>query len=953
MASGTIYIAPAVHTVVNCKLYTSFNANRFSAIYGNKANAADIDKGYIYVYQHTPGIIYNSYGYARNCRLFKFIKAGADNRITLPLTLSNKLCYYFFFYSQFELDEDRRKAIVIDLDRYISFNGGKKFCRGQYIPLINRELYTERKTNNDIAFTNSVMSNFLVTNNDYQDIEFSTDENEEFNATIYLHDWFGQLKKHADAYQEQLQNYYDFFNQTVTLSDFATHPSGEKQSTPDPSMVYDDTFTIKDLYPLTEMIDKLYQANGMKYGNDLRLFNGVPVDFTYESYTSGSVNTMESVASLESVPVYKLFLQMVEEKLNQIRHDLQPFIQPILYLFGNGRANSAFMDYLYSDDHNITLLLDTLGRSFECSFFTMYPDDRKKLVAILTSAYQEHEAVFEKVAYSNRIQLHDKAGDNYVLLYILQFYSINFYADESSWLLEMLVDYAESLPDTMQVVQYNILRKGVFKNLNIQTSFCKIDERRLLNFIKKYFPDDLKDGKNYSEFIRRWFEKTERHLTEKGIQCRLVETTNLGDSSRHWVVEVEQLDTVPDTRNLRTRLRINKADVFMRKLSVIIAGFNAVYQVSLMRDCDSLVYAIPSMASAAGSVVSIGSTLADSFGVKALGRNLGSLALLLSAGESGVLAYLANKENDNDSAFFHAGASLAYFGAASAVFLGAANPVIMGLVGLGFIFTYLADYFKDTAIDIFLKYSVWGFHYKEDWRYVDDSVTLPSWWPSNELSLSQIESDKTPIQIDSKIRKNQAYNLYSRSRSHEENIKANYALLNIVRQIPPYRLEFATNDILFDNVQHRYIALDLKAGDFENMKRIKIVLRRQINTNDKGPVYGNGLTRFVYAQRAGDAKYFFKNPNPDSKIISHSLVPIESAGELYFAENMRILFLPDREYGNVPGLPASLPFTVPDNAIIVGPMLKKARAILCELTIEYSIAEWRPVQFVKRWEPLA
>jgi hypothetical protein len=438
---------------------------------------------------------------------------------------------------------------------------------------------------------------------------------------------------------------------------------------------------------------------------------------------------------------------------------------------------------------NKKLLLDTLGRSFECSFLTMYPEDRKKLAAILTSVYREYEALFEKVAFNSQTQLHNQVGDNYALLYILQFESINVYTDESLWLLEMLVDYADSLPDTMQVVQYNILRRGVFRNLNIQTSFCKIDERHLLNFIKKYFPDDLKNGKNYSEFIGRWFERTEKYLTGKGIRCRLVDMTKPGDSSKRWVVEVEQLDTVPDVNKLRTKLGIEN---LMKRVSVIIAGFNAAYQISLMRDCDSLVYAIPHMASAAGSIVSIGSTLADSFGVKALGRNLGSLALLLSAGESGVLAHLANKENDNDSAFFHAGASITYFGAASAVFLGAGNPVIMGLVGLGFIFTYLADYFKDTAIDIFLKYSVWGFHYKEDWRYVDDSVTLPSWWPSNDLSLSQIESDKTPIKIEGTIKKSDGYQLYNET--NEKNIKANYALLNIVRQIPPYRLEFATKD---------------------------------------------------------------------------------------------------------------------------------------------------------------
>jgi hypothetical protein len=136
------------------------------------------------------------------------------------------------------------------------------------------------------------------------------------------------------------------------------------------------------------------------------------------------------------------------------------------------------------------------------------------------------------------------------------------------------------------------------------------------------------------------------------------------------------------------------------------------------------------------------------------------------------------------------------------------------------------------------------------------------------------------------------------------------------------------------------------------MQHIKIVLRPQTNTNDKNPVYGSGLTRFVYVQRAGDAKYFFKNPNPDSKVVSGPLVPIKSTGELYFAERMRILFLPDREYGNVSGLPASLPFTVPGNANIAGAMLKDARAVLCELTVEYSISEWRPIRFVKRWEPL-
>jgi hypothetical protein len=353
MASGTIYITPEVRTVVNFKLYTSFNVNRFNAICGNKADAVDIDKGYIYIYrQGLGGLVYGNRVDEPNCVLVQSFKARTNNQTTLPLTYFRHLCHYFFFYSQIELTQYRRRAIAIDLHWYISSKGERKFCRAQYIPIINRELYKEKKYNGDIEFNGFVVRNFLATNDEYQDIEFSKDENGKFNTTIYLHDWFGQLKKHADAYQERLKNYYEFFDQTVTLSDFATHPSGEKQTTSDPSIVYDDTFAIKDLYPLTEMIDKLYQTDGIRYGNNLRLFNNVPINFTYENYTSGSVNTIETISPPASVPVYKLFLQMAEEKLNVIRHDLQPFIQPILYLFGNGGANSAFMDYLYSDDNN-------------------------------------------------------------------------------------------------------------------------------------------------------------------------------------------------------------------------------------------------------------------------------------------------------------------------------------------------------------------------------------------------------------------------------------------------------------------------------------------------------------------------------------------------------------------------------------------------------------------------
>jgi hypothetical protein len=968
---GMPYISPNASIAVTFERYTEFrerggyslqNNISWNTVDGVKSTATDINSGFVYIFRKYNAGMHNGDG--------SIIAVGEyemplDHTINISLTSFGEVRQNFFMYSAIKLSETNRLEIIRkDLsDCLLKNNNKNSFYRVQYIPLIKSDLFREKKTDTDIQITGTVNYAYFFhdsrySNSAFNDVDFEIRDSHVHGAVLYLHDWFGYLRSCAEKYQEEIKKYYDFFNTTVALSKYNSHPQDTDPFSNAPTIDYTDQFTVGELFLLTEMIDKICKKDPGKRQGNLRMFNKVSLSYEYDIINYDGSTRKESVNYTGPVPAYQLFLQETEEQISALINDLRSFIQRTMSLLKNRSANAAFLDYLFSNDNDKKLFLDTLGLATENYFLTMYAEDRSSFSEILTAALAASDDIIVRLPVDNIEQLYRVVGENPVLAFIVSLPFLNILTDESSRLVATLVAYSQTLSFSKVVDLHKLLSMGILKDLRQSGEVFSISAKslyRYYQYIKKPLPMRGKKP-DYSAMGRKWFDDITDDIHSKtNIPKNDIKPVEYSRFYKRWGVKIPQFEEIKDIGNLRKRGIIRGSDAFLGRMSLIVIGINTVYQLSLLNECKSLTHAVPhvfNLMSGTASVIS--SHLASISMVKAGGFAGGAFAL--AGAESLFNAYLMSQANDYDSSFFHVGASLSYFGAAAVTFKAAAAgasmtavaPAVMALVGLGFLFTTAAGYMKDEDIDVFLKYCVWGFNYREDWddRRIREE-TLPSWWPNKKLKIADMESRDHEILLGGEIKKGDAYRLYD----GENTIKANTAILNIVRQIPPYTLNVYQDPDLVNKVIPQQFVIDLNVHSFEPIKTIEARIRQEISHDHEGnPVYGTERHITIDPLSEDFTGYFYKKQPPMEPITLPPVAISSTKDEIGEAFCLRILVIPNQRFINdrLRQIPQE-PYELPANIFQGGNMVSEGKPIKVEAAIRFVQEYMRPVTMIKIW----
>jgi hypothetical protein len=901
------YFNPTTTMQLECARYEQFYVSGEpvgKVVVGDRSGAASIQDGYVYVFEDYPTgtdpLVFNM---------------SSRRTLTIAIINSGKPGNYFFMYSKKEIPAARLEAVRKDLNDFITAKGTNDankyyFYQPQYIPLINISGWKRPWQKGDVTLNSSpVVKRYLCPHvGEFHDMEFIA-TGAVYTGKIYLYDWLGLLKKFGDEYQKRLKTYHDFFEETVDCKG--------------------DFFKIKDIFPLTEIIDKIYEENPGKYIGNLRTKTKTRVANQYNP----------SSASPYQSPEFKEFLQSIGSKINALRDNLGKYIKPILGLLGDTRANSAFINSLYSSNSDKAEMLNYLGVALQELKLVIDTAGNRRFNLIMQAMYETQNEITEHISGNPTVEsIHNGSGDRFLLQYISLLDLLNYFTDTSTNILDTMLEHIRDLPLTVTVSQFKALQKGLFKDFAIPKRFCATTKRSLLKYAKDKKIAIPYTGKevNFNQLANYFKDRVTTDLRNRGYRDEASRIRVVQTSDNAWELVINEQSVEPIEANIKKLARAGKADDLVTKWSILLAGFNIVYQTGLLADCGLKPYAIPGMINIASSGFSIAGTLKKMQGNMERANRYAGVALALSAAEACVNGYFLATEKDYDASAFSWGAGGAYGGAAAAVFLGVTTAgVVPLLTGLGVFFTFLSAWFTDEPPDYFLKYSIWGKEYQKPWEGITNEH-VPSWWPSSGMEIEQIEADASPLCVGGEKTKTDAYWLYSKDNSSKEKIiRSNYAILNIIHRLPQSKITFGRHTVLENGFQvGQYALLRFDANDFEYVKTVTVNIMEQTGFNKDNPRYGKKYAMVTRLDKTPLDPYFFS---------AKTAGPVTARKDLYSADRMEILLIPGRDA--IRAL-CNNAWVFSKNTVEIA-WLKESMRIHCELTVEYSTSNLRSARVIK------
>ncbi len=808
---------------VTFKVYTEFFPN-YIKLRGNPDTAEEPQSGYVYIYRELRSAETNDD--ATRVRLWDTVDMTKSTETTLMENAFGEVNNYFFAYSKEALPATRIETIRKDIHSKIISRSNitvpqempNDYVRACYIPLIKEN--AKRK--------------YLIGN---EDVIYKTPESTE-RTVILLYDWYGYLEQYADEYQEKLQEYHSFMEEEITLSDYNTHSIEKTLSTGNPLLMnqYNDRFKFKDLYPLTDMIDRAVGMNSKKIMK-LRCHQNVLMEHYYpiSHIVAAPGEPEETVHYIDShnVPVYKDFLQQYSKKMQDFQDDFKPIVDRIISLLEDNRANTVFNDYMY--DETLTQdLFQLLGKALEHTYMTVKPAESERFSRLLDKAFMWRSILSSDILTSIRTasDLHKQIGDWSIFRYLFTIDNVTYINDVSSNILDALVSqFSKTAPET-QLCGYVTLTHGLMRTFKVRRDVFEHTPQQVKN---------LRDSGHYIDMTveQAWFSKIDNYLNGKGISGARMRITGSGTNER-WSVELpvmevldhfdlspEEMEALMKQPNI-TRKIIDTDNIIAKcglaksakdaaiKIGTILAAFNIMMELALIQESEGILECIPHYVNIVGSLIPI----ADHVTQFAHTRFLGPAAFFVSAAAYIVKIKISLDKGEPGSAFFNMGAAVSFTGAGLTL-MGISSAPALAWVAGALICSMLAEYFTYDDLDYYLEYCIWGIKYKEDW--VENDQRLPSWWPSNKFEPEAINGLTFPIRIGDTIRKRLAYRLYSRS--NEENILANRALFDMVQQIPPYKITAIQNgSILEYSYPHHFVLSFLNVHDFSSMDSMEVIL---------------------------------------------------------------------------------------------------------------------------------
>jgi hypothetical protein len=873
-----------IDVVIAFKIYSQWTKNYQGKIIGTKETAETIRNGYVYIFRKLRDSERNTD--ETRTRRYNIVDLSKTNKGTLPVRTLGEENYYFFMYSQVRLPIEREETIRLELNRLI---------RDNRLPNAgdSRLVYISLERN----YTESILGikRELYLRTDYEELSGNQADEDiaHCDAVLYLHDWYGQMEKAVKRYTDSIQEEdARYFETEVPLTNYNTHPHPQHAGArliDNSNFHADDTFSRKDLYALTLLFDELVKdgsgRDSTKYMNNLRRLEVQTIE-TDPAKLQTAISSSD-VFHNETIPCYRLFLNEVNERLAAIRQTLRPCIQDIISILEIKSADSTFIDYLYFQDGTQERMLSLLADSIIYNELTMYPEDSRRFSKIFENAFADHERIIDILPVGSPSELYKKAGEASVWTQLFALNVAAFLCTATVGILDELLKYMRTIADNIKENMVMILKKGLLKEFTARSTYFEMTQAQMRTFFRNnkiaYRLNTIDDAE------RLWRRRVEDYIHDKNIAFfdRIELKVSEADGVKKYHIAGTLFES--DYETIENKInRLKGAKDLAQSLSLIMAGYSIIEQACFIQECDSLAYTIPYWVNIAGSISNIIESQLSAAGAV---RVAGAVGWFLLGLESAVHVYLRGINNDYDAAGAYAGSTASFAVAGVIALFSGPGALVYGFVAAGLGLNLLANYLTDDEKDIFLKYSLWGTEYRENWRNSDEKLT--SWWPKDSVRFSNLDDIKYPVTLGPKTAKGSAYVL---TKEKENIIPVHNILIGMMRQIPDYKYTAFYEETLFNCYIPNQVKIELNLDSFSLAERIEIRLRK---FKEKNRITGENEYEekrnpdfAIELSDPGSSVYFYRSTR--GVVSSSDYTPIESMEFINEAGNFKLLCVPSK-----------------------------------------------------------
>jgi hypothetical protein len=801
--------------------------------HGKKTTAKDIKDiktGYVYVFREYPHA--SKGGDEPRTLVYAVLDISRGINLNVLTNDSGRARRYFFMYSRIQLSDSRVEQIRKDVGDFINAPGQNFFCRAEYIPLFPGQTNIQR--------------DYLRGTAADENVDFGTNT-DRYYPTIYLHDWFKYLDDITKEYQMKLQEYKEYLSEDFDLLEYNTELSrflGKNSQYPYEQRMKDhnhqgksrDVFPRGDLYGYTKALEELIKIKAKAGGSN-------PYDnLRRHAETVGPQNKEYPLNELHGrlfgihpVPYdYYSFLKTTEDRLRQYRNILCPLAGKIEYLYTEKyrRLHGVLIDYLNAGSGEMYVTAhELIGNSMEnlCSFLAS--DDtgtgngnNTPLLAkeILDGSLKR---CMEKIAEKNHdcvfqtpVELHAIIHDRDAFAYIITVDNIKLSLETLGKIFETI---SELCPTVSLDHSYSYIFDGRFKYLRGTGRVVSTDRARLNRWLSHRPGYAHLKARAFSEQVdawKGWHEERIKEIFGNDTMVDVVMEPN-AKANTHILRMSKMIDPTPSKVRKLKNITHQTAQA-IESFCVILDGFNIINQaVVLTGEGNSPDEIAIALFSSFGSASSMVNAVAGRMELQRVAVPAGALASVLSAAVLSLEARKKHEVHDDDAAGVYAeSAMLTVAGLLVLYMLGPAPAVIVSVFNAVFT-AHGLRHTVDDHIDVYLKYCIWGNHYREDWTGKEEPY-LPSWWP-NQNTEGNIEEVICSELEKYEIKPNDALRLYDDDL--QKILKHNDALLRVVAQMPMYRVAFDVYHELYDRGYSDYIVVSvLEIQDLSSISTIEL-----------------------------------------------------------------------------------------------------------------------------------
>lgn len=787
---------------VKFKIYTEFDDN----LMGIQASATAVKKntGYIYIFRpHVRGEKREKDG----TRVKKTIIRNPGKNESLPETILNQKTNNFFCYSLIKLSKKREKKIKKNLEKYITEkNSTKDIPNNTFI-----EYIPSRITYIPLSENNKNLRYLQPNGNPKQDFEWFKVAGENY-AIIYLYDWITYLKKITKLYSDNLKIYSDVLDSSISVS-------GE-------------TYKVSSLYSFTETLKQVVE---LKYKYDNNLANN-------DREANEISDLLKNKEKYDTK--YETYLHYLKQLVDPKKKEVEKAAEKIIALFSEDfkRIHSCLNDYSFGNDDEKDLVESIVGKSlYKISLFLS--DKTKKIFRneVVCNTLVANAKKLENINKNNweAKDIVNHVGEDDWFTFAFIFGDLKRVVTDSANILETFIGIYASKKQKNLVelkIVWNYLTKGRYRKLvNKRQKIFSINEDKIHIHARRYKTNRSKKKSRKSKTKSKKLKKSNVKNSAYNKFKKQLEDAYPGCEVKKVNNQIKVYNSQFDKNKIKKSnlgKQFNNGAKNIQKsveaLGVVLDLFNIFYQSECLISAKTKDDQILAVVSLLDSLTTISTAAASSLfkesasAIKAFGLGVGMILNGIEAGLNAIDRY-ENDDFDASNSYIASFCSLVV-GLMYLVAKAGTLPITIAIaMSLGF--KLLGSYFTDDDIDIFLKYSLWGYNYQKT------PTKKYSWWPES----GAIQSSKNIVSSKKKsILKNKEnfFHLYdykpknpvdfSYKQFKGKSLEYQMLALKNILERPPYKLSAHNIHELHTKFNHKQF-IDLQLYNIHDIKHIESI----------------------------------------------------------------------------------------------------------------------------------